>query len=307
MTGRPYSGVFPILPTTFLPDGELDEPSLLRAVDFFIDAGVHGFCILANFSEQWAITGAERERITDLVLQHTAGRVPVIVTASHYSARIAAQRSRRAEAAGASMVMLMPPYHGAHKPDEHGIRDFFHHVADAISIPIMVQDAPISGVTLTPQFLAQLATDIPHLAYFKIEAPGAADKLRELIRLAGDHIEGPFDGEEGITMLPDLDAGARGTMPGGMIPEIHTRIFNLYAQGQRADAMAEFHRALPLINYENKLCGLRATKVLLKEGGIIASDATRPPIGPLTPEVRAGLLELARMIDPLVLRYAPKR
>jgi 2-keto-3-deoxy-L-arabinonate dehydratase len=307
MTGRPYSGVFPILPTTFHDDGELDEASQLRAVDFLIDSGVHGFCILANFSEQWAITDSERERITDIVIQHNAGRAPIIVTTSHYSERIAAHRSRRAERDGAAMVMLMPPYHGTHKPDEHRVFDFFRRVADAITIPIMIQDAPISGVTLTPQFLTQLATEIPNIKYLKVEIQPAADKLRALVRLAGQHIEGPFDGEEGITMLPDLDAGATGTMPGGMIPEIHTRIFNLYRAGKRAEAMAEFHRALPLINYENKLCGLRATKALLHEGGIIASEATRPPVHPLSAETREGLLELARTVDPLALRYRSRK
>src|SRR6266545_6482359 len=93
----PYSGVFPIAPTTFDDRGDLDLASQGRALDFMVDQGVDGICILANFSEQFALTDDERETLTTTMLEHVAGRVPVIVTTSHYSSRIAAERSRRAE------------------------------------------------------------------------------------------------------------------------------------------------------------------------------------------------------------------
>ena len=70
MAERPYSGVFPILPTPFTADEEIDVPSLLRTVDFLLHTGIGGFCILANWSEQFALSDAEREQITDLVLRH---------------------------------------------------------------------------------------------------------------------------------------------------------------------------------------------------------------------------------------------
>lgn len=300
-----YSGVFPIAPTTFTDQGDLDLPSQRRAIDFMIDANVNGICILANFSEQFALTDDERERLTDSILSHVAGRVPVIVTTSHFSARIAAERSRRAQAAGAAMVMLMPPYHGATiRVDEAGIADFYRSVASAIDIPIMVQDAPVSGTTLSAAFLARLAAEIDLLAYFKIEVPGAAGKLREMIRLAGSTIDGPFDGEESITLLPDLDAGATGTMPSATIPEVLRQIVDLYRAGRRDEAISAYERILPLINYENRQCGLRACKALMKEGGIIASEATRQPLPPLSAPIRAGLIEIARRLDALILRWS---
>ena len=88
-------------------------------------------------------------------------------------------------------------------------------MSDAINIPIMIQDAPVSGTPLSAAFLAGMAREIKNVAYFKIETAGAASKLRELIALGGDAIEGPWDGEEAITLLPDLDAGATGAMTGG--------------------------------------------------------------------------------------------
>ena len=305
MAKQIFSGVFPIAPTTFDERGALDLASQKRAIDFLVDARVDGICILANYSEQFALTDAERELLIDTILTHTAGRVPIIVTTTHYSTRIAAERSKRAQTAGAAMVMLMPPYHGTTlRADEAGVTEYFRQVAEAIDIPIMVQDAPMSGTVLSAPFLARIAAAIPQLAYFKIESAGAAAKLRELIALAGDRIDGPFDGEEGITLLADLDAGATGCMPSAMIPDAIGPIVRRFLAGDREGALALYDQHLPLINFENRQCNLRATKVLMEEGGIIRSAHTRHPFPPLPAATRAGLLDLARRVDPLILRWA---
>jgi 2-keto-3-deoxy-L-arabinonate dehydratase len=300
----PYRGVFPVVPTTFTETGELDLASQKRCVDFMIDAGSDGLCILANYSEQFALADDERETLTRAILEHVAGRVPVIVTTSHYSSRICAARSRRAQAQGASMVMVMPPYHGATiRVAEAGIAAFLRELSDAIDIPIMIQDAPVSGTPLSAELLARLAREIEHVSYFKIETPFAAAKLRELIRLGGDAIVGPWDGEEGITLFADLDGGATGTMTGGGYPDAFRAILDHWFAGRRADALAAYARWLPLINHENRQCGLLAAKALMCEGGVIACDAPRAPFAPLAPAARALLVEIARTLDPVVLRW----
>jgi dihydrodipicolinate synthase/N-acetylneuraminate lyase len=299
------SGVFPIAPTPFTDDEEVDYEGQKRVIEFLIDARVDGICILANYSEQFALTDAERERLTAQILSQVAGRVPVIVTTSHFSSRIAAQRSRDAQTAGASMVMLMPPYHGATiRGDEEGVVEFFKAVADGLDIPVMIQDAPVSGVTLSAGLLARLAREIAQVKYAKVEVAGAADKLRTLIALAGEALPGPFDGEESITLLADLDAGATGTMPSSVQPDLLGEVVRAHLSGQRETAIQLYERSLPLINFENRQCGLRATKVLMHEGGIIGSERTRHPQRPLHPATRASLVELARRLDPLILRWA---
>lgn len=299
-----YSGVFPIAPTPFTDRGELDLTGQRRVLDCMVDQGVDGLCILANYSEQFALSDAEREILLDLCLNHVAGRVPVIVTCSHYATRIATLRARRAEQAGAAMLMLMPPYHGtALRADEPGIVEHFEAVAGAVSIPIMVQDAPLSGVTLSVSLLARMARDIPNLQYFKVEMPGTAQKLRALIEAGGEAIAGPFDGEESITLMADLDAGATGTMPSALCPELIKSVMDQYRAGRRDDAAASYARILPLINYENRQCNLRATKAVMQAGGVIRSAYVRHPFAPLPGPIRAGLLELARAVDPLALRW----
>jgi 4-hydroxy-tetrahydrodipicolinate synthase len=273
-----YKGVFPVAPTTFTDNGDLDLDSQRRCLDFMIDAGANGICILANFSEQFALSDDERERVTQAALDHVAGRVPVIVTTSHYSTRICAERSLRAQQAGAAMVMVMPPYHGAtFRANETGVREFFGALAHAVDIPIIVQDAPASGTPLPAALLADLARQYPNLSYFKIEMPQAAAKLRDLIELGGDAIVGPWDGEEAITVMADLDAGATGSMCGGGYPDGIRQIVDPYLAGDRAAAARAYQQWLPLINYENRQCGLNACKAFMKEGGVIASETVRHP------------------------------
>jgi dihydrodipicolinate synthase/N-acetylneuraminate lyase len=299
-----FKGVFPVVPTTFTEQGELDLESQKRCIDFMIDAGSNGLCILANFSEQFVLSDDERDVLTTTILKHVAGRVPVIVTTTHFGTRVCVERSRRAQDAGAAMVMVMPPYHGATlRATEEKIYEFYAALSDAIAIPIMIQDAPMSGTPLSAAFLARMAKELGQVAYFKIETAGAASKLRELIRLGGDAIEGPWDGEEAITLLPDLDAGATGAMTGGAYPDGIRRIVDAYAAGRRGEAVSEYTHWLPLINYENRQGGILTAKALMREGGVIACEAPRHPFPSMHPVVRAGLIETARRLDPMVLRW----
>ncbi len=303
-SATPYSGVYPIAPTPFRDNGDLDPDGMRRVLDCMIDQGVDGICILANYSEQFLLADSERDALLDLSLAHVAGRVPVIVTCSHFSTRLAAERGRKAAQAGAAMLMMMPPYHGATlRADERGIVEHFAKVADAARIPIMVQDAPLSGVTLSVSLLARLAREVPLVRYFKIETPGTAGKLRALIDAGGAAIAGPFDGEESITLMADLDAGATGTMPSALLPDLIKPVVQAHRSGRRAEAARLYAGILPLINFENRQCGLRATKTVMAEGGVIKSDAVRHPLEPLHPATRAGLLELAREANPLALRW----
>lgn len=299
-----YRGIFPVVPTTFHEDGTLDLASQKRCIDFMLDSGVDGLCILANFSEQFLLADDERETLTRLALEHVAGRVPVIVTTTHTSTAVCAARSRRAQDMGAAMVMVMPPYHGAtFRFSDTQIQRFFAAVSDAIDIPIMIQDAPAAGTPLPPAFLARMAQEIEQVRYFKMETAGAAAKLRELIALGGEAIEGPWDGEEAITLLADLEAGATGSMTGGGFADGIRPIIEAFRRGDKDLAFSEYQRWLPLINHENRQAGFLAAKALMHAGGVIACDAPRHPWPAMHPEVRRQLLDIARRLDPLVLRW----
>jgi len=298
-------GVMPVTPTIFTDDEELDLDGQRRVVDYLVDGGSDAVCILANYSEQFSLTDEERELVLTATMEQAAGRLPVCVTTSHFSSRIARERSLRAQEMGASLVMLMPPFFGTTmKVDDEDVMEYFRRVSDGLELDIMIQDAPMSPTTLSVPLLARLAREIPQIKYAKIETAQAADKLRALITTAGNHLPGPFDGEEAITLIPDLEAGAQGTMSSCMVPDELGQIVRNFHADERDKAVRQWEDLLPFIHFENRQCGLRATKVLMKEGNIIRSDKTRAPIGELHPDTRSQLVELAKRHDPLVLRWA---
>ena len=236
---QPLTGILPVAPTPFHADGAIDTEGMTRVLDCMIDQGVDAICILANYSEQFVLSDEERATLTRVSLEHVSGRVPVIVTTSHFSTQVVVDRAREAEALGAAMLMMMPPYHGVGLvPGEAAIFEHFAAASDAVSIPIMVQDAPLSGATLPVPLLVRMAKEIENVSYFKMETPFAADKLAALIEAGGEHIVGPFDGEEAVTLLADLDAGCTGTMTSALQPELIRPIVTEYRAGNVDAALA---------------------------------------------------------------------
>lgn len=298
-----YQGVWPVAPTPFTESGTLDLDGMKSVIDCIIDQGVDGVCILANYSEQFLLSDQERQVLTRLCLEYINGRIPTIVTISHYSTDIVVARARETHALGADMVMMMPPYHGAlMRGTTEQIYEQFAAVSK-IGIPIMVQDAPISGIDLPVDLLIRMAAEIEQVKCFKIESAQAASKLRRLVDEGGETIQGPFDGEEGITLLADLDAGATGNMPSALLPDLILPVVTNHRLGNLQKSIDGYNRILPLINYENKQCGFRAAKTVMMEGNVIKSDRCRHPVPPLAPQVRAGLLKLAQEYQPLSLTW----
>ena len=99
------------------------------------------------------------------------------------------------------------------------------------------------------------------------------------------------------------DAGATGTMTSAMFPEKIRPIVSNYRSGNIDVALTQWNSCLPLINHENRQCGLRACKTVFKEGGVIASDRIRHPLRPLSARTRERLISLARDLDIIALKW----
>ncbi|SFG09341.1 4-hydroxy-tetrahydrodipicolinate synthase [Palleronia marisminoris] len=303
MLANKMTGSWPVAPTAFNDDGTLDLDGMGRVLDCIVDTGADGVCILANFSEQFLIDDAERETLTRFCMKHLGGRIPAIVTISHYATEVAVKRAQLAKDLGARAVMMMAPYHGALM--RGSAQQTYEQLAQVgeVGIPIMIQDAPLSGVELPVDLLVRMAREIEMVQHFKIECVGAATKLRALIAAGGDAIVSPLDGEEGITQLADLDAGATGTMCSAMIPEWIAKVVLAHSKGDRDAAVETYTKILPAVNHENRQCGFRAAKAAMVEGRVIRSDFCRHPVAPLPPETREELLGLLRPLDPISMRW----
>ena len=298
-----YNGMWPVAPTPFHENGEVDYEGMNRVIDCMVDQKVEGICILANYSEQFLISDEEREKLTKLCMKKIDGRVKTIVTVSHFATDIVLPRAELAKSLGADIIMMMPPYHGAllkGNPDQ--IFEQFNEISK-VGIPIMIQDAPLSGIELSVPLLTKMINEIENLTCFKIESANAASKIRALIKNCGERLDAPFDGEESITLYADLEAGISGSMSSALLPEKIAPVIDYFWNNEKDKAEEAYNSILPLINFENRQCGFRATKTVMKEGGVIKSDFCRDPIQPLDQDTKKLLLNFAKKYDLLTYKW----
>lgn len=271
-------GVFPIVPTIFDGVGALDEMGQRATVDLLLRAGVQGMVLLANASEGYAVSDDERRTIISWVVGHVNGRVPVVVTCNHPSTVGAVRLAREAEDLGADAVMFLPPFFGQWLSDLDGIQRHCEAISRATTVPLILQDHPLSGIAMPAAFLVDLARRVERLGYFKVEANRAPAKIGLMRRLGHEALRGLFGGTGGLLFLEELDQGAIGTMPSSMLPDVFVRAWRLFRQDDRKGAADLLARYLPLITFEIHLGGQRATKELLALGGTIRSAFVRGPI-----------------------------
>ena len=298
-----YQGMWPVAPTPFHENGEVDYEGMDRVIDCMVDQKVEGICILANYSEQFLISDEEREKLTKLCMKKIDGRVKTIVTVSHFATDIVRPRAELAKSLDADIIMMMPPYHGAllkGNPDQ--IFEQFNEISK-VKIPIMIQDAPLSGIELSVPLLTKMINEIEYLTCFKIESANAASKIRALIKNCSERLDAPFDGEESITLYADLEAGISGSMSSALLPEKIAPVIDHFWNNEKDKAEQIYNSILPLINFENRQCGFRATKTVMKEGGVIKSDFCRDPIKPLDEDTKNLLLNFAKRYDLLTYKW----
>ena len=288
-----YSGMWPVAPTPFHDNGEIDYDSMSNILECMIDQQVDGICILANYSEQFLLSDDEREKLTKHCLRKINDRVKTITTISHFSTDIALSRAQLAKSENSTMVMVMPPYNGTMKGNQDQIFKQFEILSSA-AIPIMIQDAPLSGIDLSVTFLTKLISEIEYVKCFKIESAQPSAKIRQLIKNCQDKIDAPFDGEESIGLLSNLHAGISGSMSSALLPDKIRPVIIDFLEGKIDSAEEKYNNILPLINFENKQCGFQATKIAMKEGGVIKSAFCRHPIKILDDHTKNLLISMAK-------------
>lgn len=275
---RVLQGIFPIVPTIFNDRGELDEAGQRATVDFLLRAGVDGVVLLANASEGYALTDAERPRVIAWTIAHVGGRLPVVVTCNHPSTLGAVRYAREAQDLGAAAIMFLPPFFGQWLSDLEGVRRHSEALSAATEVPLILQDHPLSGIAMPGPFLVDLARTVDRLRYFKIESTRAPVKIGQVRELGGPAVTALFGGTAGIVFLEELEQGAAGTMPSSLLPQVFVRVLARYREGELHEAAALMAKYLPLIAFETHLGGQRAVKELLALRGTIASPFVRGPI-----------------------------
>lgn len=277
MADGTMQGVYPILLTPFDDDGQIDEESLVSEVDFNLQAGVHGLG-LALGSEFLKLTEAERQRVTKVVVDHVAGRVPVVVNTGAQSNVVAALYSKQAQDLGAAAVMCMPPSMGVSGSE---MRSYFKAISDAVTIPVFIQDT--SYVTVPAGVIRQISEESEHVRYAKIESPPNALRVQECVEQAGRLVT-VFGGSAGTFIIEELRRGSVGTMPWPSTPEVFVSIWDRWQAGDHAGALEVFERQLlPILRVSSTgiRMGHTINKEILKRRGVIKNAHVRAPSDPL--------------------------
>ena len=265
------SGVFPVLPTPFDPAGQPDAAGLRRLVDYLVRAGVDGITYPGVASEVGNLTPAERTRLTTVVLEQVAGRVPVIVGASNPDPAVSIALGRAAP--GASALMIAGP---ADRPEVAAQVAYFSEVAAALpGVPIMLQNVPPpAGAGLDPALVVDLLRAVPALRYVKEEALPSGQRL-SLLRARGPaSLAGVFGGAGGRYIVDELRRGALGTMPAIELAEVHVALLRAWRADDQARARLLFARMLPILNAQ-AVFRWALTKHVLRRRGLIAHDGQR--------------------------------
>lgn len=286
-------GVHFMLPTPFHDDGALDLDSIDALIDCAAQSHCAGVVCLGVMGEAARLTDAERTLVTERVVRQAAGRLAVTVGATGSGTDAATQRVREATELGADALMVSPP--PIPKQNLDAVSAYFHAVADASPLDLVVQDYPAqSGVFMPSAFIARLTEELPTAHWLKLEDPPTPPKVSAIRALAGDRL-GVFGGLGGVFLLEELARGACGAMTGFAYPEALVETQRLMDAGD-ADAAAEhFFRWLPLIRYEaQEGVTLSIRKEILQRRGLLASAKVRHPGAPIDAATRA---EMHALVD----------
>ncbi|TDF95402.1 dihydrodipicolinate synthase family protein [Paenibacillus piri] len=299
-------GIYPILATPFKDNGEVDENSLRELVRFQLHAKVDGIALFGMASEMYTLLEEEKSRIAEIVVDEVKGRVPLVFGSGHTGLETAVQLSKRAEKQGADALMVLPPYMA--KPDGTRLYDYFAAIAKAVTIPIMIQDAPLaSGVNMPAPLLARLSKEFENISYVKVEAPPTSLKVTDVLQQSDGRLT-VFGGMNSMYFYEELGRGAVGTMPACEYPEVCVKIYQSFKAGDLDTARRTFYQYLPFMRI-GTIPGFAMSvhKEVLKAGGVIESAYVRNPNAPMDDLLRREVMDTLKDLDLLALRWRKAR
>lgn len=289
------SGVFPIAPTPFLPDGAIDTGSIDRLTDFYLACGATGITVLGQLGEAPKLEHAESVQVAVRMVRRAAA-LPVVVGVSAPGFAAMRALTREVMDQGAAGVMIAPP--NTLRTDDQ-IVGYYHQAVQAIGaeVPFVIQDYPLTfSVQMTPAVIRRIVQELPSCVMLKHEDwPG----LEKISTLRGYAREGSMRrlpilvGNNGLFLDYEMERGADGANTGYAFPDMLCDVVRLSRAGEREAAHDLFDAHLPLLRYEQQPgIGLAVRKYLLQRRGLIGHATLRQPAAALSATARAEVEHL---------------
>lgn len=293
-------GVVPVIPVPFNDDESIDEASLRRTVDFVAEQKL-SMCLPAYGGEFYKLSEAEREQVVGISIDQNAGRTPLVAQANHGSPKVAAEFARRYESMGADVIAFaIPRQFGSTDED---VLKFCGTIAEAVSIPILIQDFNPGGPTIDADFIQELRRRHENFEYAKLEEPLVIDKLIRIRDQVGDTV-GILEGWGGMYMLEAITCGIIGIMPGVPYCDLLRLIYDARESGDDERAYDLFAAALPMMYFslQDMELFLQVEKRMMVRRGLFTSHHVRALTFTQTPAV----LQHAEYLTDQLLRVMKK-
>lgn len=303
-----FRGTAPALVTPFTSSDHLDEGALRRIIDFQIDpssvteqayAGVEGLVVLGTTGENPTVTHAERRRMIEIAIEHTDGRVPVIVGTGTNNTAQSVEFSKEAAAAGADALLVVGPYYN--KPTPNGLVNHVAMIAEAADAPIMLYNVPgRTGSNITAETTLRIAEEIP-LVFGVKEASGNLGQITDLLAHRPDGF-GVYSGDDDMT-LAMLALGADGlvSVAANALPAEVSELVRLGLKGDFAAARDLHFRLLDAMRASFYEANPGPIKAVMAEMGLL-EETVRPPLATIEPETKERVL---RAYGPFIKATTP--
>ena len=280
-----FHGSMVALVTPMRVDGAVDNEALERLVDFHVENGTDAIVAVGTTGESATLDEKEHCDVIRRVVNHAAGRIPIIAGTGANSTREAIDLTRCAQQAGADACLLVTPYYN--KPTQEGLYLHFRAVAEAVAIPQILYNVPgRTAVDMLPETVVRLA-DISNIVGIK-EATGDLGRGREILDDCGDKLD-LYSGDD-ATAMDLILAGAKGdiSVTANVAPKAMHEMCAAALKGDRAEAERINRDLLGL--HQNLFLEANPIPVkwALQEMGLIP-EGIRLPLTPLAESCHAPL------------------
>lgn len=239
-----FTGVGTALITPFTKTGALDEPAIKALAKRQIDYGIHFLVPCGTTGETPTLSGAERRRVVELVLEAANGKVPVMAGAGGYDTSEVVHVAKEMQSIGVQGLLSVTPYYN--KPTPEGLYAHFSKISEETSLPILLYNVPgRTGCNIDSATCAKLAT-IPRVIGVK-EASGNITQMVEICRaVPSDFLV--LSGDDALT-LPLMAIGGRGliSVASNAVPAEMSKMIEAAERGDFAAARQLHYRLVPLM------------------------------------------------------------
>ncbi len=235
-----YTGAFTAIITPFSSNNDLDEEGLRKNIKSQIKGGIDGIVPMGTTGECATVSHEEHERVIEISVDTTGGKIPVIAGTGSNSTREALRLTTHAAEAGVDAVLLICPYYN--KPTQRGIYEHYKKLAKKIEIPQIIYNIPSrTGRNIEPETIIRLSK-LENIVGVK-EASGSLKQIMKIIKNTDNDFY-VLSGDDSLT-LPALSLGATGvvSVASNLIPGKISEMINLYLDG-KTEASKEIHYEL---------------------------------------------------------------